>query len=103
MKMSNEVDPKKLTINDPIAPDTLKRLGALQQARLQIAEQLLDMELEKIKLVVGSRQLDDEKQRVFEKELTDRGLPPNAPVEVDAKTGMIAMVQQQGQQPAAHS
>lgn len=101
--MSTEIDPKKLTINDPISPDTLKKLGALTNARMQLAEQLLDMEQEKIKIMVTSRQLDDEKQKVFDKELSDRGLPPSAPVEVDAKTGLISMVTPPGAQSAAHS
>jgi hypothetical protein len=100
MKMSNVAaaeTPQKKTINDPIAPDTLKKLAQITNARLQLADQLLDLEQEKIKIMVTTRQLDDEKQRVFEKELTDRGLAASAPVEVDAKTGMISFVKGAGQ------
>lgn len=92
MSTETTAEARKLTINDPLTQETLKKLAQLTNQRLQIADQLLDLEQEKIKLMVASRQIDDEKQRLFAKELTDRGLPPNAPVEVDAKTGAISIV-----------
>lgn len=91
--MSTEnTEPRKLTINDPLSPETLKKLAQLTNTRLQMADHMLDLEHEKIKIMVASRQIDDEKQRLFEKELTDRGLSPSSPVEVDAKTGLISLV-----------
>ena len=88
---------KKLTPNDPISPDVLKRMAQVSAARSQLGDQLLDLEHEKIKILVSARQLDEEKQRLFAKELTDRGLNPGTPVEVDAKTGQISFVNAQGE------
>ena len=85
---------KKLTPNDPISAETLHKMAQITAARSQIGDHLLYLEHEKIKLLVSARQLDEEKQKIFAKELTDRGLGAGTPVEVDAKTGVISFVGQ---------
>lgn len=79
----------KLTINDPVDAETMKKLGELHEARLKIADRVVDLESEKIRLMVAIRQVDIEKNRIFEKILVDRGLPPGFPVNVDGSTGKI--------------
>jgi hypothetical protein len=89
MKMSDETSESKLTINDPVDQETLTKFSQLQTARLQLSERLLDLEMEKVRTIRAATQVDTERQRLFETVLLARGLAPNAPVEVDAKTGII--------------
>ena len=86
--MSNESE-KKLTINDPVDPETLRKLDAVHVARQQLATQLLDLEEEKVRLLVAARPLRDERNKLFEKILIDRGLPPSFSVDVDLETGKL--------------
>lgn len=91
--MSNQTpDMKRLTPADPVDKETLQRLGELQTARLQIADRLLDLEQEKVGLIVAARDVKREVDRTFEKILVDRGLPPSARVEIDGQTGRIIPV-----------
>lgn len=80
---------KKLTVEDPVEPEVLKKLAELRDSRLRIGDQVLDLEGEKVRLLVAVRQIDAEKQRAFEKILMERGLPPTFPVEIDGQTGKI--------------
>jgi len=86
--MSNESD-RKLTINDPVDPDTLKRLADVHDARQQLALQLLEWEEEKVRLLVAARPLREERTKLFEKILIDRGLPPSFQVDIDLTTGKL--------------
>ena len=79
MAEETQAAPKKLTLEDPVDPETLKKLAELRDARLRIADQLLDLENDRVRMMVAVRQLDGEKNRVFEKILVDRGLPPGVP------------------------
>lgn len=87
--MSDNGTPQRLTPDDPISPEQLNQLALLQNSHQDIADRLLVLEKEKVKLLAASRRLDDERQRVFESILVDRGLAPNADVEIDASTGKI--------------
>lgn len=91
--MSDEA--KKLTANDPVEPDTRKRLEELAGARFDVAERLLDLEQEKVKLLVAANRLDEERNRVFEKILMDRGMAPTTPIEIEAQTGNIRVLRPQ--------
>ena len=83
---------KRLTVNDPIDQATMDRFGELETTRVRLATQLLDFEDEKIKIMVASRRIDEEKQRLFEKVLMERGLAPTTPVEIEASTGLIKVI-----------
>lgn len=87
--MSNESTPKRLTREDPVEPELLTKLGELEQARNQIGGELLDVEQAKVRLLAAAHQLDQQRHRLFEKVLMDRGLSPKAVAEIDAKTGRI--------------
>ena len=92
--MSNEADPnaRRLSIDDPIEPAILQKFADLENARMRLGTQLLDLEAEKVKIMIASRQVDVERQRTFEKVLTDRGVAPSTPVEIDAGTGKIRLL-----------
>jgi hypothetical protein len=90
MKMPQDSEKKPaLTLNDPVDPADLQRLAELQGRRFELADALLDLEQEKVKILVQARQLDDQKTQLFTRIVTDRGLPPGFPVEIDAKTGLV--------------
>lgn len=84
---------EKLTIQDPVDPDSLTKFSALDTARYEIADQLLDLEQEKIKLLAAAHQVEAQKKRLFERILVDRGLDPSARVSIDFKTGEISVLQ----------
>jgi hypothetical protein len=93
---------KKLTINDPVDAQTLKRMGEIQTRRLQLGEMMVDLEQEKVKVLVEVRRLDDERSKLFATVLSSRGLGPNVPVEVDPQTGKISLLNvPNGQAPEA--
>jgi hypothetical protein len=97
MKMASETEKKPtLTINDPVDPPTLKRIGEIQNRRLQLGDMLLDFEQEKVKIIVESRKLDDERSRLFTGLLNARGIAPHIPVEIDPETGRISLVKVNG-------
>lgn len=91
--MSDEKTEKKLTVNDPVDPETLKRIGDLTGARYDVGDRLLDLEQTRVTLLVTAKQIDEEKGRLFNKILLDRGLPPGTPIELDAQTGAISVAQ----------
>lgn len=82
----------KLTIQDPVDPETMQQLTALDSARYDIGDQLLDLEQERIKLLAAAHQVDAQKRRLFERVLVERGLDTSAKVSIDFKTGTISVV-----------
>ena len=79
-----------ITPETPVSKETLTALHRLQETRLSLGERLLDLEGDKVRLLAAVQRLDSEKTRIFEALLIERGLPPNAVVEVDAATGIIS-------------
>jgi hypothetical protein len=99
---TQETTTKKLTLEDPVDPETLKKLSELRDARLQIADRLIDLENERVRMMVAVRQIDGEKNRIFERVLVERGLPPGFPVNIDGTSGkMNPMMAMPGQEPPA--
>jgi hypothetical protein len=101
MKMGNESEKKpatQLTLNDPVDSASLKRIGEIQSRRFQLGDMLLDLEQEKVKILVEGRRLDDERQRLFAHILTSRGLNPSVPVEIDPESGKISLMKVNGVQ-----
>ena len=82
----------KLTPNDPVDASTRKRLEDLSAARYDVADKLLELEQEKVKLLVAANRIDEERNRTFEKILMDRGLAPTTPIEIEAQTGVIRVL-----------
>lgn len=81
--------PTTIPSDTPISAETLTKLQKIQSARLNVADRLMDTELERVKLLATAQRLDIEKQRVFEGVLLERGLPLDTMLEVDATTGSI--------------
>jgi len=101
--MGNESEnkPPQLTLNDPVEMATLKRIGEIQNRRLALGDMLLDLEQEKVKILVEGRRLDDERARIFANILGSRGLHPTVPVEIDPETGKISLIKMNGVQAQA--
>lgn len=89
--MSDEKSPQ-LSLADPVDKATLIKLGELENGRLQVGAQLLDLEQEKIKLMTAAHRLDEQRTRVYEKILIDRGIGGHEPVEIDAETGKVTLL-----------
>jgi hypothetical protein len=84
-------EPKKLTPNDPVPAEVIKRFHDLEEARGNIGLQLLSLEQNKIRLLAVVHQLDEQKQRMFEQVLMERGLPPETQVEINS-TGVLKVL-----------
>lgn len=91
--MSTET--KKLTPNDPVDAESRKKLEQLSAARFDIADKILELEQDKVKLLVAANRVDEERSRLFEKILMDRGLPPTTPIEIEAQTGILRVLRAQ--------
>jgi len=87
--MSETTNKKTLTIEDPIDQDTLRQLEQNSDHFVHVSTRLAELELEKVRIIVALRTLSDEKNRVIEKCLVDRGLSPNTMVEINPTTGQI--------------
>jgi hypothetical protein len=87
----SQVDEKRsLTPEDPVDAETLEHFRKLQEARQRFAESLLSLEQEKIQLLAAVKKLDDQRNRLFEGCLVERGMTPDTEVEIDARTGRIS-------------
>lgn len=84
--------PRRLTIEDPVSMDQLNRLRLLQESHADIADRMLSLETEKVKLLAAARRIAEEKQRVFEGILLERGLAPDATVEIEATSGKLKVL-----------
>ena len=73
-------------------------LEELANARSQMAERLLVLEQQKVPLLASAKRIDEQKTRVFDQVLTQRGLPPGTPCEIDFKTRRVKLIG--GPQPA---
>ena len=94
--MDTQIEPeqKRLTIDDPVDAESRAKFVAIQDSRLRIGDRLMDIELERVKLIRSASALDNERQRLFERILIERGLSPNQRVSIDAETGQIRVLTQ---------
>lgn len=90
---------KRLTADDPVEAETLNQLRELQEARMQVAESLLDLEQERIQILAAAKRIDDQRNRVFQAILVDRGLSPNTRAEIDARSGKLILALQNEPEP----
>lgn len=96
----NQAEKRPLTIEDPVDSETLEQLRRVQEARQRFADNLLSLEQDKIQLLAAVKKLDDQRNRLFEGCLVERGLAPTAQVEVDARTGKITRSMEDSPPPA---
>jgi len=90
--MSQEPEKRVLKPNDPVDTETLEQFRRLQEARSRFADSLLSLEQERIQILAAVKKVDDQSARLFEQCLIERGLPPNAKVSIDPRTGAIDVV-----------
>lgn len=99
-KMNGEA--KRLTLDDPVPPETIQKLRQVQEAQAAIAVEFINLEERKIQLLAGNKKLREQYGRVFEALLIERGLSPDTLVDLDGKTGKIRLSQvpQEAQAPS---
>lgn len=91
LSMSESETPKRLTINDPVDPAVLTQLEGLDRARLELSGQLLDLEQQIVGILAAAHRIDQQRQRVFDNILIERGIDTKTLVQVDSKTGGITV------------
>lgn len=96
LKMDTQIEQenKRLTVDDPIDDETRAKFAALQDSRLRVGDRLLNLELEKVNLIRSASVIDNERKKLFERVLLERGLSPNQPVTIDGGTGQIKVLSQ---------
>ncbi len=91
--MANEnAAQKRLTMDDPVGKEVLDKLAELESAEINASLQLMAIKQEEVKLLAAGRRIEDERHRIFEKLLIDRGMSPQAPATIDQTTGKISLV-----------
>ncbi len=80
-----------LTPSDPVDVETLEQFRQLQEARARLADELLEVEQAKIRILHAVKRVDDQRNRLFEACLVSRGLAPDTSVEIDHRTGVITV------------
>lgn len=83
---------KRLTLDDPVGKEALDKLAELETTEINAALQLMAVKQEEVKLLAVGRRVEDERHRLFEKLLMERGLAPNTPATIDSTTGKITLV-----------
>jgi hypothetical protein len=92
MKMANENAPqRRLTLNDPVGKEAIDKLSELENAEVNAALQLMALEQDKVRILAVGRKILDERHRLFEKLLMDRGLAPNSGASIDIETGRLTL------------
>lgn len=94
MTDQNTATPQPVGLETPVAQEVMDRLGELQEKRFQLGNAMIDLELEKVKVMAMARQLDGEVHKLFEVELIKRGLPPQSAVEINPTTRLIKVLSQ---------
>ena len=82
-----------LTPNDPVSPEALKKFEELDGARYELGLRLLELEQERVRILAAAHQVDQQRQRLFEQVLVERGLQPGTPVSINEKTGEIKVLE----------
>lgn len=82
---------QRLTLDDPVAPETIVALRQIQEAQANIGLEMVALEERKIQLLAGNKKLREQHERLFQSILVERGQHPTTPAELDAKTGKISL------------
>jgi len=84
---------KRLTLDDPIPPETLTYFQKIMDARADIGIELLSLEEKKITLLAANKKLQEQHSRLFQGILMERGLPPTTMAQLDGRTGKLIIMQ----------
>lgn len=85
--------PRRLTLDDPVEEGIIEQLGQLQDSWMSLAERNTHLDQEKIHILAALKRIDDEKGKIFERALIERGLSPVLAVEIDAKSRKLKVLQ----------
>ena len=92
------MEKRALTPDDPVDTETLEQFHRLTETRAKIADDLLSLEQDKIQLLLAAKKIDEQRTRLFEACLIDRGLPLDAAIEIDRKTGKITLTKSEAEE-----
>lgn len=81
-----------LSPSDPVPPDVLAKFSELDSARYELGFRLLELEQERVRILAAAHQVDQQRQRLFEQVLIERGLEPGTPVSINDKTGELKLL-----------
>jgi hypothetical protein len=80
----------------PINPEDLARLHELGAAEHNLQQRLYDLELAKIPILAAGKRIREEQDAVYSRIATARGLPPEAVLDINMKTGDVRVAREQG-------
>lgn len=89
---ATEAADRQLTLEDPVDTDTLRQIEEVHNSRMMVAEQFLECEQDKMRLLSVAHRLDQQRNAIYEKLMLDRGIANDEKVEIDAATGKIALL-----------
>jgi len=90
--MSDEQEPRRLTLDDPVSPEALQQLANLSNARVDFCDRNASLDQEKIAILAALKRLDDQKVKLFESLLVERGLAPDTEVTINPRTGKVQLL-----------
>jgi len=90
-----------LTSSDPVQADVLANFSELDSARYELGFRLLEIEQERVRILAAAHQVDQQRQRLFEQVLIERGLAPGTPISIDDKTGVIKVLERKAESDTA--
>lgn len=79
----------KLTLDDPVDPSVLEKLDQLDLTWSALAHKNAILDRDKIQIMASMKRVEEERVRVFEALLIERGLSPNTLVNIDPATRLI--------------
>jgi hypothetical protein len=92
MKMANEHAPQRLTLDDPVGKEVIEKLSELEMMQVNAAMHLMGIKREEVRLLAVDRKVEDERHKMFERLLMERGLPPSTPATIDFATGKVHLM-----------
>jgi len=78
---------------EPVDQPTITRLQAMSQKKQELALQLLEIEQEKVRILVAAEMLSKQIQTLFDQVATARGIDTGANFNIDSETGVITIAQ----------
>lgn len=88
----SEKSKEKPTIQTPVPQEILGKFRILDENNAKVALRYMELEEEKIKLLRLRTAIAQERKKLFEGLLVERGLSPDYPVEINGETGVITPV-----------
>jgi len=91
--MPTENDDVRIPQNTPVSQEVLSQLDHIVKFRTQLSIEGIDIDLRKVQILATIRRLDQQRDEIFNKILTERGFAPGTVIEIDPKTGAFEMAE----------